>query len=193
VKDTDAVTLCGLLRERKLDLVLGRVPSAVFGDDLTSEFLFDDRIRVVAGLGSPWSRRHRIDLAELHDEPWLLPESDNIATALVAEGFRSSGLTPPVPQVVSNSVTLRVRLVETGGFIAALPESTLRFGAERMRIKILPIELKMAEPPAVAISLKHRTPNPIAKLFVEELRAFAEPLLKGSPRKARPRKIRTGG
>jgi DNA-binding transcriptional LysR family regulator len=186
IKDTDAVTLCGMLRERKLDLVVGRVPSPVFGEDLISEFLFDDRIRVVAGLKSPWSRRRHIKLAELSEEPWLLPEADNIATALISEGFRAAGLTPPTPRVVSNSVTLRIRLVETGGFIAALPESTLRFGAGRMRIKILPVRLRAEGPPAVAISLKNRTPNPIARLFVEELRAFANPLMKKKP----PRQVR---
>ena len=152
------MTLCGMFRERELDLVVGRVPSPVFGEDLISEFLFDDRIRVVAGLKSPWSRRRQIKLAELSDEPWLMPEADNIATALISEGFRAAGLTPPTPRVVSNSVTLRIRLVETGRFIAALPESTLRFGAERMRIKILPVRLRAEGPPAVAIFLKNARP-----------------------------------
>jgi len=127
VKDTDAVTLCGLLRERKLDVVIGRVPTSVFGDDLTSEFLFDDELHVVVGVKSPWARRRRVALADLCGEPWLMPESDNIATALISEGFRAAGLAPPTPQMVTNSVTLRVRLVESGRFIAALPGSTLRF------------------------------------------------------------------
>jgi hypothetical protein len=45
-------------------------------------------------------------------------------------------------------------------------------------------------PPGVAISLKNRTPNPFAKLFIDELRAFADPLKKGparQPRKLSPR------
>jgi DNA-binding transcriptional LysR family regulator len=185
ITDTDAVTLCGMLRERKLDLVVGRVLSSIFGEDLISEFLFEDCMHVVAGTKSPWSRRRRIDLAELCGEPWLMPESDNIAMALISEGFRTAGLTPPAPQVVSNSVTLRVRLVETSRFIAILPDSTLRFGAGRLQIKILPVRLRMKAPPAVAISLKNRTPNPIARLFVDELRAFANPLMKGTHASAR--------
>jgi DNA-binding transcriptional LysR family regulator len=185
VKDTDAVTLCGMLRERKLDVVIGRVPTSVFGEDLASEFLFDDELHVVAGVKSPWARRRRIALADLCGEPWLMPESDNIATALVSEAFRSAGLTPPTPHMVSNSVTLRLRLVESGRFIGALPSSTLRFAGRRMQIKILPVDLPTREPPAVAISLKHRTANPIAKLFVDELRALADPLVKGSARQPR--------
>jgi len=187
VKDTDAVTLCGLLRERKLDVVIGRVPTSVFGDDLTSEFLFDDELHVVVGVKSPWARRRRVALADLCGEPWLMPESDNIATALISEGFRAAGLAPPTPQMVTNSVTLRVRLVESGRFIAALPGSTLRFAAGRMQIKILPVELRTHAPPTVAISLKHRTANPIAKLFVDEVRALADPLPKRPARRPKRR------
>ena len=173
VTEADAVTLCGRLRERKLDLVIGRVLTSIFGDDLISERLFDDRLHVVAGLESPWARRRKLSLTELGGEPWLMPETDNIAMALIADAFASAGLTPPVPQVVSNSITLRVRLIETGRFVAIIPGSALRFGAGRMRIKILPIVLRMETPPAVAISLKNRTPNPIAKLFIDEVRALA--------------------
>jgi DNA-binding transcriptional LysR family regulator len=173
VTDMDAVTLCGRLRERKLDLVVGRVLSAIFGDDLTSERLFDDRLHVVAGIDSPWSRRRKLSLSDLTGEPWLMPETDNIAMSLIAEAFTSNGLAPPAPQVVSNSITLRARLIETGRFVAIMPESVLWFGAGRMRIKILPIRLRMETPPTVAISLKNRTPNPIAKLFIDEVRAFA--------------------
>jgi DNA-binding transcriptional LysR family regulator len=180
VTDTDAVTLCGMLRERKLDLVVGRVLSSIFGEDLTSELLFDECLQVVAGTKSPWSRRRRLKLAELCGEPWLMPESDNIAMALISEAFRSAGLAAPAPQVVSNSITLRVRLVETGRFIAILPESTLRFGADRMQIKILPVRLQIKAPPTVAISLKNRTPNPVAKLFIHEVRALARPIMRGS-------------
>jgi DNA-binding transcriptional LysR family regulator len=179
ITDTDAVTLCGMLRERRLDLVVGRVVSSVFGDDLTSEFLFDDGMHVVAGLKSPWSRLRRIELGRLCGEPWLMPETDNIAMGLISEGFRSAGLTPPAPQVISNSITLRVRLVETGRFIAILPDSTLRFGAGRMQIKILPVRLQIKAPPTVAITLKNRTPNPISGLFIDELRELAKPLMKG--------------
>ena len=175
VTDTDAVTLCGMLRERKLDFVVGRVPSSIFGEDLISEFLFDDCMHVVAGAKSPWSRRRKVSLADLCGEPWLMPESDSIAMALISEGFHSAGLTPPAPQVVSNSVTVRLRLIETGRFLAILPDSILRFGAGRTQIKVLPVQLRIDAPPTVAISLKNRTPNPIVRLFIDELRAFAKP------------------
>lgn len=177
ITDTDAVTLCGMLRARRLDIVIGRVLRSVYGDDLASDYLFDDTLHVVAGASSRWAKRSKIDLEELGREPWLMPQSDNIAMALITDMFASAGLPPPTPQVVSNSITLRVRLVETGAFIAILPNSTLQFGRGRMRVKILPIALGTKAPSIDAIFLKNRTPNPIAQLFIEELRTLARPLL----------------
>jgi DNA-binding transcriptional LysR family regulator len=160
-----------MLRDRKLDLVVGRVQAALLGEDLMCEVLFDERMHVVAGLESPWSRRRKIRLSELVTERWLMPESDNIAMALISEAFRSAGLEVPTPQVISNSMTFRIRLIETGRFIGILPESTLRFAGRRLHAKILPVSLSMLSPPTVAISLKNRTPNPISKLFADEIRA----------------------
>jgi DNA-binding transcriptional LysR family regulator len=171
VTETDAVTLCGMLRDRKLDLVVGRVQAPLLGEDLISEDLFDERMHVVAGLDNPWTRRRKVRLSELVTEPWLMPESDNIAMALISEAFRSAGLEVPTPHVISNSMTFRIRLIETGRFIGILPESTLKFAGRRLHAKILPVALSMLSPPTVAISLKNRTPNPISKLFADEIRA----------------------
>jgi len=171
VTETDAVTLCGMLRDRKLDLVVGRVQAPLLGEDLISEDLFDERMHVVAGLDNPWTRRRKVRLSELVTEPWLMPESDNIDMALISEAFRSAGLEVPTPHVISNSMTFRIRLIETGRFIGILPESTLKFAGRRLHAKILPVALSMLSPPTVAISLKNRTPNPISKLFADEIRS----------------------
>jgi DNA-binding transcriptional LysR family regulator len=175
VTESDTPTLCGLLRERKLDLVIGRT-SIAFGEDLVSDPLFEDHMFVVAGIGSPWSRRRSIGLAALMDEPWVMPKADNLIWPLIEEGFRTAGLSPPKPLVVSNSMAIRTRLVETGRFLTVLPGSTLHFGARRLRMKVLPVALPTEARPVQIITLRNRTTNPIAKLVIDELRAFAKPL-----------------
>jgi hypothetical protein len=72
---------------------------------------------------------------------------------------------------------VRIGLAETGRFLTMVLPAMLRFGATGRRLKILPTQIK---PRSVdIITVKNRTPNPIATLFINELRALAKPLAKG--------------
>lgn len=176
--ESDTPTLCRLLRERKLDFVIGRSSMSFLDDDLAAEPLFDDQIFVVAGQENPWSRRRKIALRQLLHEPWIMPGPDNLVWALIVEGFSAAGLATPTPRVVSNSMAVRIRLVECGNFLSILPHSTLHFGSRRLRITKLPVVLPMKIRPIEFITLRNRTPNPINKLFIQELRHLAKPLIK---------------
>ena len=60
------------LRERNVELLMsGTVPLAE--ENVVAERLFDDFLVVAAGLGNAWTRRRKIALAELVNEPWTLP------------------------------------------------------------------------------------------------------------------------
>ena len=148
----------------------------MYSEDLESDALFDEPLFVIAGLNNPLSRRRKVDLRDLLGEPWAMPQLDNVASALIADGFRAAGMAPPTPQVVSDSTAVRTRLVEMGRFLTFLPGSTLHFGASWLRVKILPVKLAMKAPPTEIITLRNRTPNAIAKLFIAELHALAKPL-----------------
>jgi DNA-binding transcriptional LysR family regulator len=176
VVESDTPKLCAQLRARALDLVIGRISTGSGEDDLVSDVLFEDRMCVVAGADRRWSRRREVKLAALVDEPWVMPEPDNLIWPLIEEAFRAAGVPPPVPKVMSSAMAIRLRLMETGGFLTVLPRSMLHFGAQRFRTKVLPV-LPTAQPQAAqVIMLRNRTPNPIAKVFIDELRAFTGPL-----------------
>ncbi len=118
VVESDAETLCRLLRERKIDLAVCRPPEAMDKNDFAAECLFEETMIVIASLESPWSARRSINLTDLLGEPWTLPEPDNVATSFIADTFSVARLKPPRPRVVSNSVAVRMRLVETGKFLS---------------------------------------------------------------------------
>ena len=84
------------LRERKFDLVLGRLSTPItdsgFADDLNIEILFDDQLVLAAGMRNPWIRRRKIGLAELVNEPWVLAASDSWNYKILSEAFRRHGL-----------------------------------------------------------------------------------------------------
>jgi DNA-binding transcriptional LysR family regulator len=187
----DTPTMCRLLRDRDVDLVISRTWGSHFGEDFATEFLFDESLFAVAGLDSPWLCRHTIDFADLLDEPWVLPELDNVVGALISDGFRRAGIALPTPRVVSNSMAIRTRLVESGRFLTMLPGSMLHFGAERLRVKALPVRLPLESQPVEVITLRDRTPNPIGRLFVDELRALILPSMK--PNRGSNSRMNPGG
>src|SRR5581483_2113648 len=61
------------LRERRIDLVLGRINPAA-EPDLDKETLFLDPIMIVAGPAHPFVRRRKVQLAELVGQRWVMPD-----------------------------------------------------------------------------------------------------------------------
>jgi DNA-binding transcriptional LysR family regulator len=177
----DAATLYRALSDRKIDLAVSRTfrSNADHHHEFTSQSLFDEHLFVVAGSQSHWARRRKIELAELLDAPWVFPEYDNPAGALIAEGLRSKGV-PLRARVISNSLAIRLRLVATQGFLTMLPGSMLHFGAKRLPVKALPVVLPIKSQKYEIVTLKNRTLSPVAKTFIETLCSVARPLRKGS-------------
>ena len=161
------------LRERTQDLHLEWcVPPFSrddVGNDVNVEVLFDDHLVIVAGLQSRWARRRKVDLAELHTEPWVLGSPNTANYAHIAEAFRARGLAAPKVALQTLSVPLRAHFLGTGRFIAAMPESL----AAQSPVKILPVELPVQPWPFAIFTLKDRTLSAAADRFIAHLRSFA--------------------
>jgi DNA-binding transcriptional LysR family regulator len=167
-----------LLRERKVDLVLGRL-AQIDDEDIQTEILFHDRIVVVAGLQNRWSRRHKIELSELANEPWCLAPADNPIEAPLADIFRSCSMKFPPRGSARGSTHLVCALVSSGPFISVFPCSLLHFGANLPPVKVLPLELSMPPVPVGITTVKNRTISPVARLFIDCARELVKPLAKG--------------
>jgi DNA-binding transcriptional LysR family regulator len=165
------------LRERSVDLVVGRVVQS-HEEDIDTEVLFNDRITVVAGLKNPWSRRRKVDLSELADEPWIMPPAATPVAVLVAELFRARGLKFPPRGMARGSIHLLCALIATGPFLGIFPHSLLRFGSNLPPLKLLPVELPTPPLPIGIMTLKKRTISPVARLFIDRVREVAMSLAK---------------
>jgi DNA-binding transcriptional LysR family regulator len=177
LSDADTPTLSRLLRQRHIDLAVSRSWGSHFGDDFSGEFLFEEALFVVAGLASPWVQRRDIRFTELLNEPWTLPDLNTAVGAMIKEGFHRAGIALPTASVVSGSMAVRTRLVEGGRYLTLLPGSVLHFSAARLKIRALPVVLPLPSQSVEIITLRDRTSNPIAKLFIDELRTLVQPLV----------------
>ena len=164
------VQLYRALRERIVELQIHRVPRSFKEEDLEVEYLFDEPLVIAAGSENPWARRRQIELAQLMDEPWVLPQPDHQIGILISEIFASIGLERPKRGVVSSSLQMNDALLATGRYLAFYPGSFLRLSAKRLSIRVLPVKLPKGAMPVGIVTLKNRTLSPIAKMFIEEAR-----------------------
>lgn len=163
------------LRERNVDLILGRMLQPL-DEDLEGQVLFGERTLVVAGLQNPWCRRRKIELSELIDEPWVIPNPNAVVGAIFVDTFRRMNLKVPRISVTSTSIQLHAAMLETGPFLSLFPGSLLRFGAKRLALKVLPVNLPAVPSPVGIVTLKNRTLSPVTQLFIDSARKTARPL-----------------
>src|SRR5712692_7202360 len=163
------------LRERSIDLLLGRIPTPFVEDDLQADVVYDDQVVVVAGRQSKWARSRRLKLTDLTGEPWILPPADTLAGSLARELFRAGGAEMPRAPITTLSIQLCCRLVASGRFVTTLPTSILRFGGRDLSLKVLPIQLPVQPRPGAVVILKNRMLSPVAKLFIECVRRLVRP------------------
>jgi DNA-binding transcriptional LysR family regulator len=170
------------LETRDVDFVIAE---PVFREDhMVAEMLYADSAVVAVGLQSPWARRRRVDLAELVDEPWLLPAPGSFISSIVVDAFRARGLSAPQPVVVASS-HMRTALLANGRFVTALASAMLQIGGLRRSIKALPVTLPGPYRNVAIVTLKGRSLSPVAQLFIECAREVAKPLVLGQKRSGR--------
>lgn len=164
----------GALRERNVDLLIGRMPNAFAEDDLEAESLFDEPYQAVVGSNSQWARRRQLHLSDLMLEPWVLPPYGSSPGTQIREIFNVAGLQAPAPTVATLSVQLTVSLIASGKFVGILPASVARFNAQAGRLKVLPTKLAPVHSAVGIITVKDRTLSPLGALFIAIARDTAK-------------------
>lgn len=166
----------GLYREvtdRNVELAICRMIGAL-PDDLAAEILFHDALAVLTSAKNPLTRRRKLTLADLVDEPWVQLPEDSLFGAMVVEVFRANGYEPPRPTVVTHSEYLKNDFLAKGRFLSVLPSFMLKVPGWHPRLKALPIALPNTRAPIGLITLKGRMLTPLAQLFIANVRAAAK-------------------
>ncbi len=165
------------LRERNIDLLLGRVSAARNEEDIAREALFAEPMVVAVGSRHPLARRRTLALADLVDELWTLPRHDTVIGEFIQELFQRIGLQVPPASIICNSIEMQHELLMTGRFVALIPRSVLRFSSRRKSIKVLPVglpgDLTLRLSPIGVLTLKKRTLSLVAQLFLRTIREIA--------------------
>jgi DNA-binding transcriptional LysR family regulator len=159
----DAQALPRVLSDREVELAISRIASPVSEEHMT-EILFHDSLVVATGAKNRLMRRRSIALADLANEPWLLP-LDSMFTMVVSDSFRALGLAPPRMTVSTSSINLRNELWATGRFLTVVPEFALRLPRRHPVLRALPVDLPNSRHPVAIRTLKNRQLGPLANSF----------------------------
>lgn len=177
-------TISGLpyddLLAHKIDLVIGRLPN-VLPDEADVTALYEEEAYIVTGEHNALTRRRKVPLAELVDYPWCGNRFEDFPFSLWADAFRVRGLKMPRNVVVTRSLLTQMSLARTGRFLAILPRTMLHFAGHHMLRKVS-IDLSARTYPVGILTLKGRTPNPIAQLFIDCAREVSKPFTKAGMR-----------
>jgi DNA-binding transcriptional LysR family regulator len=154
------------LRERAYDLVIGghhpQAPNDHSLDDIDMHYIVEDQMIIAAGPHSRWASRRKVDLAEIVDEPWMLPPPVSANYNRIADACRQRGIPMPTPRLVGFSMYIVNRFVGNGPFLAVYPRTVALY----LGLKVLPVDLP-ERPWRIAIgTLKNRTLSPVVERFI---------------------------
>lgn len=166
------------VEERKVDLVFVHFIRPIAENRVNVEILCQDPHVVAVAADSPWTRRRKLRLADLMNEPWAMPVPDSPLGSMVANAFHAAGLEVPATTVVA-PLPVRYPLLATGRFLTMVPRFALAFPAQHPPLKALPIELPTTRRPFGIITLKNRAMSAAALHFVERAREVVKPLASG--------------
>lgn len=165
---------CQALRERKFDLIVGRLPEVITDVDLDVEVLVEEPSLIVAGATNPLVKRRKLQLADLVDTFWVLPSAESFVATLVARMFQAHGLAMPRKAVYCTSIQMNNALLATGRYVAFYPASTYRLAPKPSALRALSVKLPIPSTPLGIITLKGRTLSHVTQLFIQQLRLAAK-------------------
>jgi len=174
VMQADLATLHRELRGRNLDVAIAPTTALAPQEDMSAEVLFYDRHVALADSQCKWTRRRKIAWSDVVDEPWVLPSPQSVVLEYLVQAFHAAGMKPPSIAVATMSIPLIYHLLGTGRYLTLLPVSVLRFGAKSHSLKALRLVSPVEPSPVVVLTLKNRTLNPAAKVFIDVARSIAK-------------------
>jgi DNA-binding transcriptional LysR family regulator len=69
-------------------------------------------------------------------------------------------------------------LIAGGRLLGMWPSSVLRFGAAHLSVRVLRVKMPAVRRPVGIVTLKGKTINPVAQLFIDCARQVAKPLVR---------------
>ena len=172
VLSVDTADAFRALSAREVDLLVVHLHVPLADEHMQADVLCNDPHVVVAAAHNPWICRRRVRLADLMEQPWVLPRPDAPYGMVVSEAFRACDLGFP-RTIVSGTFPVRSMLLATGRYFSMIPRVVLSNPISRQTLRALRVELPTTVRPLAVITLKDRFLAPVAQTFIDSAHAAA--------------------
>lgn len=153
------------LRDRQLDLMIGRIaaPDAMLG--LQSQPLFSYEMTVVARRGHPLVDAGSI--SELLTTDWILNYTPDEQAAMLDNLFVQHGVTPPVRHIqLAHSASLMLTLVQQTDMVTFCPWPLVETNGLRQSLVALPLRERFRTNVVGIVRRAHEAPSHAATRFI---------------------------
>jgi DNA-binding transcriptional LysR family regulator len=172
--------LCTMLREGKIDLLVGRFEDKTGQSDLVAEDLYDPPMRIVCGAKNPIARRRNLAFADVLERDWLLPEAGTPMRAGIEALFRAHKAVPESCLIESSSIQTNVTLLNRFDLVWVLSADIAAYFEKLGQIKTLALPRTSGPGPFVLVRLRNRVLSPAAERLRDCLKAAATALTQQS-------------
>jgi DNA-binding transcriptional LysR family regulator len=171
-----------MLRDGRLDLVVGRVEPALVDREFALDELYDPAINIVAGPQHPLVRMRPVNWAKLAEQDWILPQEGTPMRAGIERIFRRVKRRPSRCMIESSSIQTNVSLMNARDMLWVLSEDIAAYFERLGLLKRLPVEALRTAAALSAIRMRGRSLSPPAARLMDCLHVAAKEIAPAPPR-----------
>lgn len=162
------------LRDRNVDVVIGRLYKLDATIDLVREELFDDPVSIFARSGHPISTATNLRQRDIMEYGLVLPDVTHRVGSEIDEALQALKLEPPQTALRSNSLGLIRELILTSDILAAMPRLMMAGDLMRGSVQLVPLPKQPERRPSGFFLAEGRELTPVLLSFLEFTRNYVE-------------------
>lgn len=162
-----------MLRDGRLDMVVGRVDSALVDRDFVLDELYDPPVHIVCGPAHPLARSRNVGWAVLAEQEWILPQEGTPMRAGIERIFRRVRRRPSRCMFESSSIQTNISLMNARDMLWVLSADISTYFERLGLLSIMPVEALRGPAALSAVRLRDRGLSPPAARLMECMRVAA--------------------
>ena len=182
-----------MLRDGRLDLVIGRVEPALVDRDFAMDELYDPAIHHRGRpAASARAQVPSVTWTKLAEQDWILPQEGTPMRAGIERIFRRVKRRPPRCMIESSSIQTNVSLMNARDMLWVLSEDITAYFEALGLLKRLPVETLRTAAALSVVRMRGRSPSNATSRLLDCLHQAADTISADSRMAARPSAARSG-